>query len=101
MKKEFCQSCAMPLEHDPQHGGTEADGSRSEKYCSYCYQNGAFTVECNDVKVFQQRVMEILRRQGYSKFKSWLFTRGFSRLERWHKPSRREQTTRSGQNIQQ
>jgi hypothetical protein len=38
----FCQSCAVPL-NKPELFGTEADGSRSEKYCAYCYQNGAFT----------------------------------------------------------
>jgi hypothetical protein len=32
----------MPLDK-PELFGTEADGSRSEKYCAYCYQNGAFT----------------------------------------------------------
>jgi len=39
---QFCQSCAMPLDR-PERFGTEADGSRSEDYCVYCYQNGAFT----------------------------------------------------------
>ncbi len=32
----------MPLSQDPKGGGTEADGSRSTEFCSYCYQNGAF-----------------------------------------------------------
>ena len=39
----FCQSCAMPM-HQPEHFGTEADGSRSEAYCVYCYKDGAFTM---------------------------------------------------------
>lgn len=38
----FCQSCAMPME-TPEMFGTNADGSRSEEYCTYCFQNGAFT----------------------------------------------------------
>ena len=38
----FCQSCGMPLESDDVNG-TEKDGSKSECYCSYCYQNGGFT----------------------------------------------------------
>ena len=37
----FCQSCSMPL-HDGDYG-TNADGSRSEDYCHYCFQNGKFT----------------------------------------------------------
>lgn len=40
---KFCQSCRLPLV--PQVQGTEADGSKSESYCMYCYQNGAFTEE--------------------------------------------------------
>jgi len=38
---QFCQSCAMPLDK-PESFGTEADGHKSKKYCTYCYQNGAF-----------------------------------------------------------
>lgn len=37
----FCQSCAMPMTKDEDFG-TEADGSKSQDYCHYCYQNGAF-----------------------------------------------------------
>jgi len=40
---KFCQSCGMPL--SPGQYGSEADGSPSEDYCSYCYQNGQFTGE--------------------------------------------------------
>ena len=38
----FCQSCAMPM-CQPELFGTEADGSRNEKHCVYCYKDGAFT----------------------------------------------------------
>ena len=37
----FCQSCSMPLDN-PELPGTEKDGSKSQEYCKYCYQNGAF-----------------------------------------------------------
>lgn len=37
-----CQSCGMPLSKDTQRGGTEKDGTKSTKYCSYCYTNGEF-----------------------------------------------------------
>ena len=30
-----CQSCGMPMARDPEGGGTEADGSKSAKFCSY------------------------------------------------------------------
>lgn len=41
---KFCQSCGMPMTPEYEYG-TEADGSRSADYCSYCYQNGAFRGE--------------------------------------------------------
>ena len=39
--KTFFQSCSMPLDK-PELLGTEKDGSKSQEYCAYCYQNGAF-----------------------------------------------------------
>lgn len=36
-----CQSCGMPME-DASLYGTNADGSKSEEYCKYCFTNGAF-----------------------------------------------------------
>jgi len=40
----FCQSCGMPLAPGTAHG-TEADGSPSADYCSYCYKEGEFVGE--------------------------------------------------------
>ncbi len=37
-----CQSCGMPLDQEELHG-TEADGSKSDSFCTYCYQHGAYT----------------------------------------------------------
>ncbi|MDB5275673.1 MAG: hypothetical protein JWR61_628 [Ferruginibacter sp.] len=37
----YCQSCSMPLDN-PDLQGTEKDGSKSNEYCKYCYQQGAF-----------------------------------------------------------
>ena len=45
-----CQSCGMALERD-EDKGTEQGGQLSEEYCSYCYQNGAFT---EDITVEEQ-----------------------------------------------
>ena len=38
MKQKFCQSCGMPLTEDVL--GTNADGSKNEDYCMYCYKDG-------------------------------------------------------------
>ena len=39
--QKFCQSCSMPMTSEEQYG-TEADGSRSQDYCNYCYEGGSF-----------------------------------------------------------
>ena len=41
---QFCQSCGMPLSEELL--GTNADGSKNEDYCIYCYKDGAFTSDC-------------------------------------------------------
>ncbi len=41
---KFCQSCGMPL--NDENRGTNADGSKNDDYCMYCYQNGKFTNDC-------------------------------------------------------
>ena len=39
MENKICQCCAMPMATDELHG-TNADGSRNEDYCTYCYADG-------------------------------------------------------------
>ena len=55
---KICQSCGMPLDKDPNKGGTNSDGSKSEKYCSYCFQNGKFT---DEGITFQEKIEENVR----------------------------------------
>ena len=40
MEQKFCQSCGMPLTEEIL--GTNADGSKNEDYCQYCYKDGEF-----------------------------------------------------------
>ncbi len=37
-----CQSCAMPLAKTADHG-TDADGTRSDEFCTHCFQGGEYT----------------------------------------------------------
>lgn len=73
----------MPLQRDPKGGGTNADGSTSTMYCSYCYEKGSFTFPGNDVKAFQEHCRKKMIEGGHSRIISWLFTRGMKRLDRW------------------
>jgi hypothetical protein len=37
----FCQSCGLPLDKESQKG-TEKNGLKTDEYCKYCYEYGAF-----------------------------------------------------------
>ena len=81
--KPFCQSCGMPLREDPNGGGTEADGTRSTLYCSYCYVNGAFTAPDFTARQMQDFCVRKLQERGVWRPFAWLLTRNIPRLKRW------------------
>lgn len=85
MRTEYknCQSCGMPLKRDKNGGGTNADGSISKMYCSFCFEKDDFIYKTNDVKQYQEYCKQKMMEGGHSKFFSWLFTRGMKRLGRW------------------
>ena len=80
-----CQSCGMPLSKDLGGGGTEKDGSKSETYCSLCYQNGEFAGKECTVEEMQAAVERALKRQGYSWPMRKLARWQIPRLARWRK----------------
>lgn len=77
----------MPLE-DQEDFGTTLDGSRSEDYCCFCYQDGRFTEpditmdgmidKCVAVLVEHNVMPESQARAILTKF--------IPRLKRWQKP---------------
>ena len=78
-----CQSCGMPLKRDDKRGGTNADGSKSQMYCSHCFADGKFTLPDITVRMMQERVRGKLREFGIPSFLSWIFTRNIPKLHRW------------------
>ncbi len=78
-----CQSCSMPMKKDPAGGGTDADGSKSAKYCSLCYANGKFLQPDMTVAEMQELVKSKMREFGVPGFLAGFFARGLPRLERW------------------
>jgi len=78
-----CQSCSMPLDKDKNGGGTNADGSKSEKYCSYCYQNGEFVAKDMTAEEMQEYVKNKLRSMGFPGFMAGMLVKGIPNLERW------------------
>ena len=80
---EFCQSCGMPMEMDPEKGGTNADGSKTGKYCSYCYGSGNFKGSLTSSAEMVTLVNGKLKEMGVGPVKRWFYTMNIPRLERW------------------
>lgn len=80
-----CQSCGMPL-HTKKAGdcrGTEKDGSKSEKWCSLCYENGALIGPDCTLDEMKKIVDDALREQGSGNLMRWLAQKQLPNLERW------------------
>ncbi len=80
-----CQSCGMPLKKDPEGGGTEEDGSRSNMYCSYCYENGEFKNPEITAEEMQVLVKDKLKEMGFPGFLAGMFAKKAPKLGRWKK----------------
>lgn len=77
-----CQSCGIPFNKAAGHG-TEADGTESAKYCSYCYANGRFVQPdwtAGDMQVYAAKK---LQQYGLPGLLADLLTKGIPKLERW------------------
>jgi hypothetical protein len=53
----LCQSCAMPMSKSEDFG-TNADGSKCDDYCTFCFQNGNFTDEGTTL---EQKIDNVVR----------------------------------------
>lgn len=63
MRGVYCQSCGMPM-NTPEQFGTETDGSSSREYCTYCYQNGDFTVKVSKDEFINMQVNLAVEKLG-------------------------------------
>lgn len=80
-----CQSCGMPL-HTTKAGdcrGSEADGTRSETWCSLCYRDGAFIDPDCTLEEMRAIVESALMENGSGRVMRWLAQRQIPKLERW------------------
>lgn len=84
---KVCQSCGYPLAKDKNGGGTNADGSISDRYCSMCYGNGVFLnpPEIDTAQKFQKYCIQEMKKSGMNGILAWVLTRGIPKLERWSK----------------
>lgn len=80
-----CQSCGMSMKKDPNQGGTNTDGTKSDDYCSYCYKRGTFTQPDFSAEDMQTFCIEKMREKNLPRLLGWLFTRSIPKLDRWSK----------------
>ena len=86
---KFCQSCGMPL--NDENRGTNADGSKNDDYCMYCYQNGKFTNDCTMDEMIEfcaQFVVEVNKNMPKPMTKEEykdMMRQYFPMLKRWKK----------------
>lgn len=84
MKKQ-CQSCGMPLQTKKAGDcrGTEADGTKSEKWCELCYVDGKFVNPDSTLEEMEVIVDKALKDQGSGRLMRWMAQKQLPRLERW------------------
>ncbi|NLY89684.1 MAG: transcriptional regulator [Firmicutes bacterium] len=84
--EQFCQSCAMPLTEES-HFGTNADGTKNEEYCIYCYKDGAFTSEMTMEEMIEICIPHTLQAGVYSDENTAraAMREYFPKLKRWQK----------------
>ena len=81
---KFCQSCAMPMSNE--HFGSEKDGSKSEDYCSYCYQDGEFTTDISMEEMIDYSAPKAAEATGMSEEAARKMCEDmFPHLKRWMK----------------
>jgi len=80
--RKFCQSCSMPLDN-PSLMGTEKDGSKSEEYCVYCYQNGAFLNPGMSLEEMKRLVKEQMQKMKIDETTISMAVSSLPFLKRW------------------
>ena len=77
----------MPMGANDEMYGTKEDGSKSEDYCRYCFENGAFTAEYSMDEMIEFCVPHVVSaNSGMSADEAGKMMRGFfPALKRWKK----------------
>jgi hypothetical protein len=72
------------MKKDKEGGGSNANGSICEKYCSMCYGDGKFLSpsEVNTAQKFQKFCIQEMKKDGRNGILAWILTRGIPKLER-------------------
>lgn len=84
METPFCQSCGMPMETQEMYG-TGADGAKTPEYCTYCYQNGAFTSDVSMEGMIEQCLPHMVSEERTEAEARAMMEAFLPTLKRWKK----------------
>ena len=88
----YCQSCGMPFYKEEYHG-TEADGSRAEDFCSWCYADGKYTTDETMDEMIEKNVPYMSEGTGMSAEDAVSFMGAlYPNLERWRSVDMKEKS---------
>ena len=83
MPDHYCQSCGMMFTGSGQHGH-EADGTETEDYCRWCYEDGAYTYETTMDDMIEECAPRMAEAMGWTVDESAsLLGAVLPTLERW------------------
>jgi len=80
--KTICQSCGMPLDTDAVKG-TEKNGLKSNEYCKYCYENGAFTHPKMNLEDMENNVKNQMKKLELNEYAIQKAVNILPALKRW------------------
>lgn len=82
--QKFCQSCAMPMDSSEIYG-TNADGSKNDEYCIYCFKDGEFTSDMSMDEMMNfciEKMVEVHPEMDKDEAAS-MMNEVFPKLKRW------------------
>ena len=83
MQLNICQSCGMPLRSENDLG-TNADGSKNQEYCHFCFAEGKFKDEGISMEQKIAKNVEMAKKMGIDEQKATdLANRIIPNLKRW------------------
>jgi len=79
----ICQSCAMPLQKEDDHG-TNEDGTRCDEYCVHCFRFGKFIDEGITLEEKIEKNVESAVKMGWDETKARITANNvIPNLKRW------------------
>ena len=83
----YCQSCAMPMGGEKDLLGTNADGSKNEEYCKYCFKDGEFIADISMDEMIEGCIPHVVNANSTmtEEYARAMMKEVFPKLKRWSK----------------